>query len=89
MTDKTRIVVQVDSQFTHRIFLRGEGPTGLNWQKGVELIHAKPDEWIFETETPFATGEFKVLVDDKTFELGDNHPLYPGATIRINPKFPN
>jgi hypothetical protein len=88
MAKKTRIVVQVDTNFSNAIFLRGEGLTELSWEKGVELKHEKPDEWVFETETPFAGGSFKVLLNDKTYELGENHPLYPGASIRINPKFP-
>ncbi len=89
MTDKTRVVVQVDAAFAKAIYLRGEGLSGLSWEKGVELQHAKPDEWIFETDQPFTEGEFKVLINDNTFELGDSHSLYPGATIRINPKFPD
>jgi hypothetical protein len=89
MADKTRIVVQVSSNFPNRIFLRGEGIADLSWEKGVELKHTKPDEWVFETDKPFTSGEFKVLVNDKTYELGENHPLYPGASIRINPKFPD
>lgn len=89
MNKKTRIVVQVDPSFPNAIFVRGEGPSELSWDKGVQLKHEHPDEWVFETDTAFATGEFKVLVNDQTFELGENHSLYPGASIRINPKFPD
>jgi len=89
MSKKTRIVVQMDSQFPSNLYLRGEGLSELSWDKGVAMQHPKPDEWVFETDNPFTEGEFKVLVNDKTYELGDNHPLYPGATIRINPKFPD
>lgn len=89
MPKKTRIVVQVDPTFPSTIFLRGEGLSDLSWEKGVQLTHEKPDEWVFETDAPFSTAEFKVLVNDKTYEMGENHPLYPGASVRINPKFPN
>jgi hypothetical protein len=89
MSDITRIVVQTDGQFPDTVYLRGEGLSELSWEKGVALKHAKPDEWVFETDKPFTSGEFKVLLNDQTYELGDNHPLYPGATIRINPKFPD
>ncbi len=88
MPKKTRIVVQVDPNFANTIFLRGEGVSDLSWDKGVQLKHEKPDEWVFETDTPFSTAEFKVLVNDNTYELGESHPLYPGASVRINPKFP-
>jgi len=54
----------------------------------VELIHNKPDEWIFETEELFSAAHFKILINDQTYELGDSHPLHPGVSIRINPKFP-
>lgn len=89
MANKTRIVVQLNADFPSPIYLRGEGLSELSWEKGIAMQHTKPDEWVFETETPFTTGEFKVLVNDTTYELGENHPLYPGASIRINPKFPD
>lgn len=85
---KTRIIVQVDSNFSKDLYLRGEGMAELSWEKGVEMKHERPDEWVFETDEPFSTASFKVLINDQTYELGDNHPLYPGASIRINPKFP-
>ena len=89
MSKKTRIVVQVASNFPSTLYLRGEGLSELSWDKGVQLKHEKPDEWVFETDDPFSTATFKILVNDKTYELGENHPLYPGASVRINPKFPN
>lgn len=88
MGKKTRIVVQVDADFSEAIYLRGEGLSGLSWEKGVELKKTQPTEWVFETDQPFSTGQFKVLANDETFELGENHSLYPGASMRINPKFP-
>ncbi|MCH9625253.1 MAG: hypothetical protein S4CHLAM123_04230 [Chlamydiales bacterium] len=86
---KTRIVIQVEKNKTDPIYLRGEGLAELNWEKGVVLKHEKTDEWVFETDQPFSSAEFKVLINDKTYELGESHPLYPGATIRVNPKFPD
>lgn len=86
---KTRVVVQVNPNSDQVIYLRGEGVKELSWEKGVELKHAKPDEWVFETEEPFATAQFKVLINDETFELGESHPLSPGSSVRINPKFPH
>lgn len=70
-------------------YLRGEGLSSLSWEKGIPLQRLKPDEWIFETEELFSGGEFKVLINDQTYELGDNHSLYPGASIRIKPRFPS
>ena len=89
MTKKTRIIVQVDADFPNEIYLRGEGLSELSWDRGVQLKQEKPEEWVFETDALFSAGEFKVLVNDQTYELGDSHPLYPGASVRINPKFPD
>ena len=89
MQGKTRVVVQVDNNFSSRLYVRGEGLSELSWEKGIELKHEKENEWVFETDTPFTAGEFKILMNDKTYELGENHSLYPGASMRINPKFPN
>lgn len=87
-TKKTRIIVQVDAETVAPLYLRGEGLSTLNWDKGIAMKRERPDEWVFETDELFETGAFKVLMDDQTFELGESHPLYPSASIRINPKFP-
>lgn len=86
--DKTRIVVQCDVGFANTVFVRGIGVPHLSWEKGVALKNVKADEWVWETEEPFNGGEFKVLINDKTYEVGENHPIRPGTSIRINPKFP-
>lgn len=89
MKNKTRIIIQAPPEMSSKIFLRGEGLPSLSWNKGIELKHEKGDEWVFETEELFSTGSFKVLLNDAVYELGENHPLYPGASIRINPRFPS
>ncbi|MCP5469334.1 MAG: hypothetical protein H7A36_02385 [Chlamydiales bacterium] len=89
MPDKTRIIVHIEGEEQpQQLYLRGEGAAGLNWEKGVKLT-PQEDDWIWETEEPFSAGEFKVLINDQTYELGSSHRLYPGASIRINPKFPD
>jgi hypothetical protein len=85
--EKTQIIVQCDVGFSNNVYLRGEGPKELNWSKGVPLKNVKANEWIWETDGRFQDGQFKVLVNDQVFELGENHKLSPGASIRINPKF--
>lgn len=83
---KTRVIVHLDS--TNQPYLRGEGVSSLNWEKGVPLQKLSDEEWLWETDEPFQAGSFKILIEDQTIELGDSHPLYPGASMRINPKFP-
>lgn len=85
--EKTKIIVQYDAGFANQVYLRGEGIPELNWSKGVALKNTKNDEWVWETDAPFNAALFKVLVNDKTYEAGENHRIYPGTSIRINPKF--
>lgn len=83
---KTRIVIRYDVGFNNLITIRGKG-AGLNWERGLSLKNTKNDEWVWETETPFTTGEFKVLINDTQYELGENHTLRCGAAIQYTPKF--
>jgi len=83
---KTRVVVKYDVGFHNTIYLRGKG-LNLNWDKGTPLKNVKPDEWVWETETPFTTCEFKALINDKRYEQGENHTLTCGATVQYTPKF--
>lgn len=83
---KTRIAIKYDVGFGNAIYLRGKGAL-LSWDKGILLRNVKTDEWIWETETPFTSCEFKVLINDKTYELGANHTLTCGSSIQYSPKF--
>ncbi|MBA3816709.1 MAG: hypothetical protein H0X29_09385 [Parachlamydiaceae bacterium] len=83
---KTRIVIKFDVGFKNSITIRGKG-AGLSWDRGLSLKNTKADEWMWETETPFTTGEFKVLINDTRYELGENHTLRCGASIHYAPKF--
>lgn len=83
---KTRIVIRYDVGFHNTLSLRGKG-ANLSWDKGFLLKNIKPDEWVWETETLFNTCEFKVLINDHHYEIGENHPLSCGASIQYTPKF--
>lgn len=85
---KTRVIIQYDAGYKNSLFVRGEGGPNLSWDKGVELKNIKADEWIWETNRPFSNCQFKILINDKTFEVGENHTLTSGTSVRINPKFP-
>jgi len=82
----TRIVINYDVGFSNALYIRGRG-ANLSWEKGVVLKNIKPDEWVWETRTSFTTCEFKILLNDKEFEIGDNHLLSYGTTIQYTPKF--
>jgi hypothetical protein len=82
----TKIVIKYDVGFNNALFLRGEG-NNLSWDKGVLLQNISPDEWMWETEAPFTSLEFKVLLNDTHYEAGENHHLSCGATIHYTPNF--
>lgn len=84
---KTCITVQYDVGFSNSLFIRGEGLPGLSWDKGVELKNSQSNEWVWETHENFCDGEFKILINDQIFELGENHKISAGSCTRLNPKF--
>lgn len=83
---KTRVTVRYDVGFNNSISIRGKG-ANLSWDHGFSLKNTNADEWIWETETPFSTCEFKVLINDNQYEIGDNHSLSCGANIKYTPTF--
>ncbi len=83
---KTRITIKYDVGFHNTLHIRGKG-ADLCWSKGIALKNIKRDEWVWETEAAFSTCEFKVLINDKNYELGENHTLACGANIQYTPNF--
>jgi hypothetical protein len=82
----TRIIINYDVGFNNSLYIRGHG-ANLSWDKGILLKNTKSDEWVWETECAFPNAEFKILINDKTYEVGQNHPLQCGSTIRYKPQF--
>lgn len=83
---QTRLVIKYDVGFGNQLFIRGKG-AGLSWEKGIPLKNTKTDEWIWESPLSFTTCEFKILLNDTQYELGDNHPLLCGSSIQYTPQF--
>lgn len=83
---KTRITINYDVGFNNHLFLRGQG-AGLSWEKGVKLKNVKADEWAWETTLPFECCEFKVLINDQHYEIGENHQIKGGSSIKYAPRF--
>lgn len=83
---KSAIRVKYDVGFSNNLYIRGQGP-GLSWMQGVPLKNVGPDEWIWETTESFDSCEFKVLINDKQYEAGENHLLPQGATVQYTPHF--
>ena len=86
-TTKTCITAHIDCGFSNNLFLRGEGISSLSWEKGVQMKNVGPGEWVWESDRPFSTMQFKVLVNDKWYEQGDNHTAAFGQRVEFTPKF--
>lgn len=85
--NKTRITVRYDVGFSNILYLRGKG-ANLSWDRGVQLKNVKPDLWVWETEAPFSQIEFKVLINDRVYEEGENRTLKSGSQVEYTPRFP-
>lgn len=83
----TQICVRFDVGFNNTLYLRGSG-ADLSWDHGVPLKNVGPDEWIWETNKAIKACEFKVLVNDELYELGENHQISKGEKVKLTPVFP-
>lgn len=82
----TRITVKYNVGYGNILYIRGKG-ANLSWEKGIPLKNIKADEWQWETDKEFSQCEFKVLINDKTYENGENHYLRHSASITYVPHF--
>lgn len=82
----TRVVIHCDVGFNNSIFLRGNG-ANLSWDKGIMLLNTRSDEWVWQTDQSFNSCEFKVLINDSQYELGDNHILTKENCLEYTPRF--
>ena len=82
----TKVTIRYNVGFKNHLFIRGKG-AGLSWERGVQLKNVGADEWIWETSMPFSECEFKVLINDRQFEAGENHHLHNGGSLQYTPKF--
>lgn len=83
---KTRVTIKYDVGFKNQIYIRGKG-ANLSWEKGQPLKNVKADEWVWETDVPFSNCEFKVLINDRNYETGNNHFIAQGSSILYTPYF--
>ncbi len=86
-TEKTKITVKYDCGIPNSLYIRGEGAETLSWDQGISLTNISPDEWVWETERPCTHIEFKILLNDNRYEIGENHIVKYGAIETINPCF--
>lgn len=82
----TKVTIIYDVGFSNQLVIRGNGGN-LNWNKGQPLKNTKADEWVWETDSDFDLVHFKVLVNDKHFEIGDDKIIRCGSSIKYTPNF--
>jgi hypothetical protein len=82
----SKVEVRYDAGFGNTLFIRGKG-AGLSWEKGVVLKNLSPDVWIWETDRPFESCTFKLLLNDAQYETGENRTLQFGGTVHYTPRF--
>ncbi len=83
---KTTIIIKFDVGFGNALYLRGRG-ANLSWDKGIMLRNISTDEWIWETDASFTSCEFKALINDADYEIGENHLIKSGQIIQYTPEF--
>lgn len=83
---KTCISVTYDAGFGNALHIRGNG-AGLRWDSGAPLQNIGSDQWIWETDAPFSTFEFKILINDSHYETGENRHAGYGTKVSCRPNF--
>ncbi|WP_313131908.1 alpha-amylase family glycosyl hydrolase [Anaerocolumna sp.] len=84
----TTIRVHYDVGLGNTMYLRG-GIYPLWWDKGRSMLNISSDVWVYEIER-YAAGEvfeFKPLINDTTWSIGNNFIGVGGQTIDIYPNF--
>ncbi len=85
-TGTTRVIIHFNCGFNNNLYIRGQG-ANLSWDKGHLLKNVRADEWIWETTAPFTRAEFKILINDKDYENGENHIIRNGDNFEYTPHF--
>jgi hypothetical protein len=77
------LCVRYDAGFGNTLYIRGQG-SGLSWERGIPLKNTAPDRWEWCGCGPC---EFKLLIDDASWEDGPNRRIGSGEKQIITPKF--
>ena len=83
---QTTITAKIDIGFGNLLYLRGEGP-GLSWDKGIVMSCVNDNEWravVAESARPIS---FKFLVNDLTWNVGEDYVAQPGSKVVLEPTF--
>jgi hypothetical protein len=83
---KTVVVATVDVGFGNMLYLRGDAP-GLSWKKGVPMDCQSADSWNITMSGVKDAFEYKVLINDIHWALGENNLAKPGVANSTNSSF--
>lgn len=67
-----RIVAHYDTGYGNYLTIRGDG-AGLSWDQGLVMRNLSKDTWVWHTLSHEFT--YKILFNDKIYEIGENHRL--------------
>jgi hypothetical protein len=82
----TFISVKVDIGFGNALYLRGEGP-GLSWDRGLAMDCIGADMWATTIKGATAPVTFKILVNDLSWNAGNDYVVEPGQSVTVAPTF--
>ena len=80
------IEVKIDGGFGNMLFIRGQG-CGLSWDKGVQLTCRDQSTWLWSAKSGKDRVEFKLLLNDEVWALGENLTVAPGEKLDAVPIF--
>ncbi len=83
---QTTITAIIDIGFGNQLFIRGEGP-GLSWDKGVLLDCVGDDKWSITLGESARPVIFKFLVNDLSWNAGEDYSVAAGTSITLTPVF--
>lgn len=85
-TKKTVITAKIDIAFGNTLYIRGEGP-GLSWDAGVPMNSIGDDEWSITLPGSKAQVIFKFLVNDISWNSGEDYVVDSGSEVVLVPSF--
>ncbi len=82
----TKIIAEVNIGFGNTLYIRGAG-CGLNWEKGIALKNHDTNFWALELPQCTEDFEYKLLINDKIWNTGENFVAHRNQQNIVKPKF--
>jgi len=82
----TYITALIDVGFGNTLYVRGQG-SGLSWDSGLQLKNESTSNWSIVLPASRDQVVFKLLINDQTWNLGDDYSASPGSHVTVTPLF--